>query len=141
MFHTLKIILKQYKISREKREIDQTSVKRGGGIPTLIKHQTISRLFFEGFPYMKFVSSEVAWLHTCNLVRNKYHVTTMATKKFHSYCWGNGVSKCADTENQTNSQTLYWADCNPAIDDDLSISRSAVGSDNIIQEANTFFSR
>ena len=60
VFHTLRIILKQYKISQEK-----TSLKGGGGTPPLVKYQTISRFFFEGFPYKENVKTWLFELRCC----------------------------------------------------------------------------
>ena len=47
VFHTLRIILNQYKFSREKTGNWPNPLK-GGGTPPLVKYQTISLFFLKG---------------------------------------------------------------------------------------------
>ena len=53
VFHTLRIILKQYKISQEKTGNWPNLAKGGGGTPPLVKYQTISRFFFWRVPLVQ----------------------------------------------------------------------------------------
>ena len=99
VFHTLKIILKQYKISREKTGNRQTSVKRGSALVRIVKSRTSKSgnlflaftniadcLLFTQFEQNQSPPSqfnEATLTHHIKIRRNKYIPTYISIEQKH----------------------------------------------------------